>query len=52
MVVPTKDDDITAPDPKKRKLDVQLAGRFASSVMCLVALMTYKRIEERYCIVM
>ena len=38
VVVPPEDDDITAPGPKKRKLDVQLAGTFASSVMCLVVL--------------
>ena len=33
VVVPPKNDDITAPDPKKRKLDVQLAGRFTSSII-------------------
>ena len=38
VMVPPKDDDITVPDLKKRKLDVQLAGWFALSVMCLVIL--------------
>ena len=33
VIVPPEDDGFTAPDPKKRKLDVQLAGWFASSVM-------------------
>ena len=33
VIVPPEDDNFTAPDPKKRKLDVQLAGWFASSVM-------------------
>ena len=40
VIVPPEDDDFTAPDPKKRKLDVQLAGWFASSVIYLVVLIT------------
>ena len=41
VIVPPEDDAFTAPDPKKRKLDVQLAGWFASSVIYLVVLITY-----------
>ena len=41
VIVPGEDDDITAPDPKKRKLDVQLAGWFTSYTKML-ACHTYK----------
>ena len=47
VIAPPEDDDFTAPDPKKRKPDVQLAGWFASSVMCLVVLITQKQRNRR-----